>query len=61
MRIFNTLFCWQEVEDELREIIWPKLLRVEEYQTESSRKLYWKLVKYPNTELDQAIKDDETR
>ena len=40
MRIYNTLFNWNEIEDELREIIWPKLLRVEEYHSDAYRKLY---------------------
>lgn len=61
MRIFNSLFSWREIEDELREIIWPKLLRIEEYQSTSYRQLYAKLVKYPNADLDQEIEHDETR
>ena len=31
MRIFNTLFDQEELDDGVREIIWPKLLHVEEY------------------------------
>lgn len=61
MRIYNTLFNWKEIEDELKEIIWPKLLRVEEYHTEAYRKMYWKLVKHPCPDLDREIEDDETR
>ena len=29
MRIFKTLFSWNELEDCLREIVWPSLLHLE--------------------------------
>ena len=29
IRVFNTLFSWEELEDGLREIIWPKLMHIE--------------------------------
>lgn len=31
MRIFNTLFRQNEIDDSLKEIIWLKLLKTEEY------------------------------
>jgi len=61
MRIFNTLFQPREIEDSLKEVIWPKLLRLEEYQNEHFRALYDRLVNQPNAELDKAILEDETR
>ena len=61
MRLYNTLFDWEELDDGQREIIWPKLLHVEQYQTDEYRKLYRGLVEYPNEALDKEIEDDETR
>ena len=37
MRIFNTLFGKKEIEDCIREIVWPKLLRVGDFQTDEYR------------------------
>ena len=31
MRIFNTLFRWKEIDEGIREVVWHKLLRVEDY------------------------------
>ena len=31
MRIFNTLFAWHEMEDCLREIVWPTLLHIQQF------------------------------
>lgn len=61
MRVFNSLFSFVELEDCLREIVWPQLLRIEEYQTDHYRKLYWRLVACPNEALDEQIDRDETR
>ena len=61
MRIFNTLFRWEELEECLREIIWPKLMRIEEFQTPHYRALYKLLVEHPYPELDEKIHQDEAR
>ena len=31
MRIFNTLFGWRELEDCLREILWPKIMHIDDF------------------------------
>jgi len=55
MRIFNTLFTWNELEGCLREIIWPKLMRIDDYSSRNYHSLYWRLVAAPCPELDEKI------
>ena len=61
MRIFNTLFRWKEVDDSIKEVLWPKFLRTEQYKNEYYRAFYKRLYSFPDPDLDQEIREDETR
>lgn len=53
MRLFNTLFSWEGLSDDQREVIWPKLLRVEDFKRAYDAQFYHSLVNYKKRALPQ--------
>ena len=61
MRVFNTLFGWEEVEDCVKEVFWPEILHLNEFKTTEHRQLYHKLANRKNDELLDTIENDGVR